>query len=169
VTLQVPFDRFAEALRGHFGGDEAFVSAHPEGAVVTAANPGRTGALAAVAPFPPDEARRRLEEAGLRVSEGEWIADGALRSLARPQEGLYVAAVAYPTDEGRPGLWVDAFDRPPTETEAIQAMYREFVATGEIPTVVGFEEFLRLVSATVVVVGPDELLAYSGRKATAKE
>lgn len=163
VTLQVPFDSFPAVLERVLGVRHVFLTAHSSGALVTAAEAGRTALVASVAPVPVAEARKALEEAGLEVFEGAWSGvDGT--NLACEAAEAFVASIAYQSTEGRPGVWVDAFPSLPTQVQVLRAMYDEFRETGELSDV-SFEEFVRLANPNVVILSPSDLRSFLGQRA----
>jgi hypothetical protein len=70
-----------------------------------------------------------------------------------------VAAVSYASGTNQPGVWVDAFEGPPTTVQVLRSVYEEFRKNGEMPEV-SFEEFVRIANPNVAIVTPPELAAY---------
>lgn len=164
MTLQVPFEGFAAAAARVLGAKEAYVTRHAAGALVTASNATSRTIVAALAGLSPDAAKAVLESRGLKVYEGVWAAEGLTDLGDDCMAEAHVAAVAYTSGEGRPGLWIDAFDAVPTPAQVLRGMYEEFRDTGEAAEV-SFEEFVRLANANVVVVTPAQLRGYLHEKA----
>lgn len=163
MTLQVPFDSFPVVLERVLGIRHVFLTEHSSGSLVTAAEPGRTALVASVAPIPVAEARKALEAAQLEVFDGAWSGvDGT--NLACEAAEAFIAAIAYQSTEGRPGVWVDAYPSLPTQVQVLRTMYDEFRETGELSDV-SFEEFVRLANPTVVILSPSDLKSFLGQKA----
>ncbi|AIE84670.1 hypothetical protein [Fimbriimonas ginsengisoli] len=163
MTLQVPFEQFAAAAKRVLGAREAFVARHPSGALVTASSSTARTVVAAVAPFPPEEARKRLKEAGLETFEGVWSIEGLTELEEECPAETYVVAIGYESSDGKPGVWVDAFAELPTQVQALKAMYEELRETGELSEV-SFEEFVRLANVNVVIVSPAQLRGFLSAK-----
>ena len=160
VTLRVPFDGFAEAIKRFGGGTVAYVEAQGTQTVLTASMAG--SCIVSVAHLSVDRTMEKLQQQGIQCAPGRWIVDGSEEfGVAAP----FVAAVAYKTDEDRPGLWVDAYEQAPNDMDVLRAMYEEFTATGQVGEM-DFESFLNEVKATVVVVSPEQLAQYAEEKAT---
>jgi hypothetical protein len=163
VTLQVPFDSFAAVVGRVLGVREAFVARHPSGALVTAADPSRGAVVASVTSLAPEAARERLIQAGVETFDGSWSGVDAA-DLACEAAEAFIAAVAYQSSEGRPGVWVDAHPALPTQVQVLRGMYDEFRETGELSEVT-FEEFVRLANPTVVILSPSDLRSFLAQKA----
>lgn len=159
MTLEVPPEGFAEAVRKLAPGLPAFAAAEGGGTRLIAADPAKGVRVVAYSPVPPSAAAERLRADGLTVREGRWVPDEA----PEPVGEAHVAAVAYRTEGLKPGLWVDAFPEAPTPVQALRALYDEFRANGEIAEV-SFEEFMRLAEPTVVVLAPGELRGFAAAK-----
>ncbi|RYG45712.1 hypothetical protein EON79_11945 [bacterium] len=158
MTLQVPFAHFAETVRRHEAA-HVYLAPYGDGALATASFAG--GILAALASGRPEDAREALLADGLTVYEGQWEAN--LTMVGSSSAPLWIAAVVYPSSEGKPGVWIDAYETAPTEAQVLRAMYDEFVTTGQTEDI-GFDPFLRLVNPNVVVVAPDALMGYAKAK-----
>ena len=76
---------------------------------------------------------------------------------------IYVAGVAYRTESGPPGLWMDAYAVQPTQVQVLKSMYDEMTSTGQMAEV-SFEEFVRLSESNVVVAGPNDLRSFLALK-----
>ncbi len=161
MILRVPFEGFADAVRRCTSGEEAYVTNRNGLVWATAGEPGKGIIVAAAADVAPEEARKRLKDAGLMVHDGSWRESDSDASL---EEGgqTHVAAVAYRSGEPSPGLWMDAFPSPVTQSQVLRAMYEEMVQNGEIDEV-GFEEFVRVAEPNVVVLSPEEVAAYAAK------
>lgn len=159
MTLEVPLEGFAEAVRKLVGPLPIFVSAENGGSRLSAADPGKGIRVVAYTPQDPRTAREELESRGLTAVEGRWIPDDAPAAAGE----IHVAAVAYRTEGKMPGLWVDAFPEAPTAVQAVRAMYDEFRETGEVAEV-SFEEFMRLAEPNVVLLAPGELRGFAASK-----
>jgi hypothetical protein len=164
MVLQVSFDEFAATVK-RVGEDstEAYLSATEGFALATAHSDGQV--VAALTHLSVDEAKAKLEKDGLRVFSGRWTDDLVLEAEGDPPLEPFVVGVAYRTDAGPPGLWIDAFEEQPTQVQALKAMYTELSETGEMAEV-SFEEFIRLSDANVVIVTPADLRGFISQKKT---
>ena len=159
MTLEVPLEGFAEAVRKLVGPLPIFVSAENGGSRLSAADPDKGIRVVAYSPQSPGAVVVAFEKAGLKVVEGRWIPDDAPAAAGE----IHVAAVAYRTEGKMPGLWVDAFPEAPTAVQAVRAMYDEFRETGEVAEV-SFEEFMRVAEPNVVLLAPGELRGFAASK-----
>jgi len=164
MTLQVPFDQFPSTVQRLIGASEAYLTRHAGGVLVTAARPERAMVVVAMAELSIEDAMTRLAEAGVDSYEGAWSTEGALHLATASAADAYIAAVGFESGEGRPGVWIDAYDALPTQVQVLRAMYDEFRDTGELPEV-AFEEFVRMVNATVVVISPSDVRSFLAQKA----
>jgi hypothetical protein len=156
MVLTVPFEGFAEALRAHSSVKVAYATTQGGRTVVTALDPSTGAVVRCQTPLAPPEAKAALGQAGIEVREGSW-GDGS----DIPQ-ALWVAAVAYKSDEDTPGLWVDTYESKPTTGQVLAELYEEFRETGEVGDV-SLEEFIRLADPNVVVLSPEEQAEFSRR------
>lgn len=166
MTLQVPFDEFAPSVRRLLDRQDAYVSHYRGGSLVTSACPTRGVVVAAIVRLPMDGALNALRKEGLEVFEGAWTTGAELTVDTGPAFDAYVGAVAYVSQDDKPGVWVDAYPTAPTEVQVLRAMYEEFRSTGELDDV-SFEEFVRLANPNVVIVSPLEVADFTERNASA--
>lgn len=163
MTLQVPFEQFANAAKRVLGAREAFVVGHRQGSLVTASSSTARAVVASISTISPDAAKAQLRVAGFETFDGVWSTEGLAELAEDPAASAFVAAVAYVSGEGRPGIWVDAFAESPSQVQVLKALYDEFRLTGEVAEV-PFEEFVRLTNANVVIISPTQLRSYIVRK-----
>ncbi|MDX2065383.1 MAG: hypothetical protein SFX74_06540 [Fimbriimonadaceae bacterium] len=168
MTLQVPFEDFPATIKRLLGLSDAYLKAHPRGTLITAALPEGRIIVAAVADVTMRQAEHILERQGVTAWAGGWSSEGVLDAEFVTSRRPYVAAVAYRTEEDRPGLWVDAYDDEPTELQVLEYMHREFVHTGQIDDL-PFDDFLKLAQANVVCLSPDEIENYAADKRSRTE
>ncbi len=162
MTLRVPYEGFAPAVREVLGVARAFAL---EGAGGTYLSAGRAEGGAVVlcrVERPLAALRPELEAAGLSVAEGAWSLDGAAEMPTIP----YVTAVAYRTGGERPGVWIDAHPESRASGASLQAMYDEFHASGELGGAT-FEQFLEAAGPTVIEVPPGDVALFARRNAGA--
>ncbi len=164
MTLQVPFEDFARAVQQVAAVKEAFLTSHPSGCLITAANPATSAHVVSVSDLTLDAARASLEQAGLKVFEGIWSVDGDVELEQDPLTHAFVAAVSYASSQHVPGVWVDAYQELPNHVQVLRVMYDEFRETGELPDV-SFEEFVRVSNPNVVLVSATQLRGYLADKA----
>lgn len=161
MTLQVPFDQFPKTAERILGEKLAFLAPHGRGAMVTAAKSGTV--VVAVTEEPPEDVAARLKEAGFETHDGAWIPDAPVDAEPGQYVDAYVGAVAYESSEGKPGLWLDAYEALPTEVQVLKAMFEDFRSTGQLDEV-SFEEFVRLANPNVVIVSPKDLRSFVDQK-----
>ena len=159
MTLEVPFEGFAEAARKLAPGLPAFASAENGVIRVTVADPAKAVRVVASSAESLEKVAESLRKEGLTVRQGQWVPDDAPPAVAE----FHAAAIAYRTEGPKPGLWVDAFPEAPTAIQAMRALYDEFRANGEIAEV-SFEEFMRLAEPTVVILSPAALKGFAAAK-----
>jgi hypothetical protein len=163
MTLSVPIDQFAEAVRRVLGQDDAYVAPAESGSIATAFSVVKKIRLVSSSPEPADRLCEILRSANLKVQGGQWVApEEALPSEVHTP--TYIAAIAYATGHTQPGIWVDAFPSLPTQAQALRSLFDEFKETGEIADDVAFEEFVRQANPTVVIVSPTELRSFADSK-----
>ncbi len=163
MTLRVPFIEFAPTVKRVLGIADAYISAHPGGSLVTSASADSATVVVAVCRETTEEAKVQLERQGLAAWNGAWAVDGSIEDELAPPFPAHVAAVAYRTSEDRPGLWVDAFDGAPSEVAVLEAMYDEFIKSGQIDPL-PFEAFIEKAKVNVVILSPEEQAAFITQK-----
>lgn len=165
MVLQVAFEDFADTVRRLLGESVDAYVAHVEGeTLATAAKEGHTTVVSARTPASVNEARTQLEESGLKVYNGCWGDDVRLGEELLDLREIYVAGVAYATESGPPGVWIDVYETLPTQVQVLRTMYEEMSSTGESAEV-SFEEFVRMSNANVVITSPSDLHSYLAQKA----
>jgi hypothetical protein len=163
VVLQVPLANFGDtAQRVLEGCRDVYITPHLQQTLVTASKPGLP-VIAAIADLTVDKAKKELQKQGLTVYDGRWNTDLSLEHEGDDLTEVYIAGVAYKTESGPPGIWIDAYAANPTQVQVLKIMYDEMISTGEM-TEVSFEEFVRVSEANVVVVGPGELRSFLAEK-----
>lgn len=131
--------------------------------MVTAASADSATVVVSVTRESVEQARTQLERQGLAIWNGAWAVDGSIEDELAPPFPAHVAAVAYRTSEDRPGLWVDAFEGAPSEVAVLEAMYDEFVKSGQVDPL-PFEAFIEKAKVNVVILSPDEQAAFVTQK-----
>jgi len=159
MTLYVPFDEFPAAARRFSDEKRIYVQAVEGGSLLTLAHPVSDRVLAANTPLSAEKVRAALEPEGFEVLQGCWGPDPSVAPGSVSLSEAFIGAVAYESSDNRPGVWIDAFPSQPTQVQVIQAMFNEFVRTGEAPEI-PFEEFVRLAKPTTAVVTPVEIAHY---------
>ncbi|MEZ0326949.1 MAG: hypothetical protein ACAH95_13700 [Fimbriimonas sp.] len=163
MILQVPFDEFPKTLERVLEGcKDVYLSRHQQQTLVTASKQGLP-VVAAMSPSDMEGSRAALMALGFNVFEGRWNSDLALGEEGDDLTEIYVAGVAYRTESGPPGLWMDAYAVQPTQVQVLKSMYDEMTSTGQMAEV-SFEEFVRLSESNVVVAGPNDLRSFLALK-----
>ena len=164
MVLQVSFKDFGKAAKRLLGDEcDAYLSVRGERTIITAAKPDGPSVVVAIVDRPMEEAKKELESQGYHAYEGRWSDDLILQELEEGARQTFVAGVAYKSNNGSPGIWIDAFPQLPTQAQVLRSMYEEVKETGEIANV-SFEEFVHLAEANVVIATPNELKGYVAAK-----
>lgn len=159
MILRVEFEQFPQTVKRLLACDQAYVAARTGGSLISAADPKTATLILCEADSPPDQARSELEKLGMEVFRGSWSLDGSEIKLGAGGSA-HVAAVAYDSEEAKPGLWMDAFAEKPTLADVMRSMYDEFMANGEVPEDTSLEEFIRLANPNVVILSPEQIGGY---------
>ncbi len=166
MVLHVPYSEFRRAVDRWVGAPVAYLEQLGPIVRVTSANPLHRVLVCTDLSGGTNEAVTRLSEEGFEVHHGSW-SEAGLGGLETPDETAvarpFVAAVAFQSDEDRPGVWVDAYPYPPTEAQVLNAMHDEMTTNGEISEV-AFETFVRLSKPSVAVLSPEEIDHYARRR-----
>ncbi|GMV87554.1 MAG: hypothetical protein AMXMBFR81_04850 [Chthonomonas sp.] len=166
MVLHVPFPEFRRAVDRWVGAPVAYLEQVGPVVRATAANPLHRVLVCTDLSGGTEQAEARLREEGFEVHLGSWTEEGMGR-LESTDDGTvprpFIAAVAFQSDEDRPGVWVDAYPYPPTEAQVLNAMHDEMTTNGEISEV-AFETFVRLSKPTVAVLSPEEIANYARRR-----
>ena len=163
MILRVEFDQFPETVKRLLPNAQAYVAGQGSGALATAADLKSGVLVVSSVVSTAEEASAQLKQAGLEVFQGQWsLDDGGLEGQG---VATFVAAVAYVSEDAKPGLWLDAYPAEPTLAQVMRGMYDEFVANGEVGEEVSLEEFIRLANPNVLIVPPEHLAKYVGAKA----
>lgn len=157
MVLMVPIERFAAEARTRLAGEPAYLTR-------TAARTQATvGSEQILIQAESEEAmgvvRTRLESEGLQVEEGRWVVDQEANELDRHRP-IHLAAIGYRSSDGSPGVWVEAYHHAPIVGEVVDRFYDEMCREGHAGQVTQ-EEFERIVSPTVVVIGPEALQEFA--------
>ena len=159
MVLRVEFEEFAAACKKLLKTEEVFLTTRGGGSLATAGEPGKNIIVAAVGRQGIDEAKSALEAYGLKVAAGEWSLSGEGLEVSEVGCELHVGAVAYHSKDSKPGLWIDAFAEPRSQTQVLRVMFDELRETGELPEV-SFEEFIRRANPNVIVLAPTDLMRF---------
>ncbi|MBI1335000.1 MAG: hypothetical protein JST12_05145 [Armatimonadetes bacterium] len=152
MTLRVPFDGFADAVRRNLSTHDAYV--HSDNArVIVSAGQGEKGMVViSSSTLPIVEVRSKLHGEGLHVYDGLWSIGDDLELLEMP----YIGAVSYRANKEKTAVWVEAYPEMPTEARVLQDLFDEFRDAGEIEEVT-FDQFVVSSQASVVVLSPDQI------------
>jgi len=159
MTLQVAPSEFADAAKRLFGATEAYVCAHADGFLVSAAKPEIGAVVVSVFTDNREELVATLTKQGLKVTEGVWLDEQTVGLDRDPFEGAFLVSIGYISAEESPGLWVDCFPTEPTRTEALYAMFEEFGSSGEITTI-SFDDFVKQAKPNVLVIPMREVRGF---------
>jgi hypothetical protein len=158
MVLSIAFDQFTAVSQKLQVSPYVCIHPLPLGVIVTAANPTTGVIVSTTAKLRPCEVKEKLSGEGWQVLDGQWSNDGIEQDEQTAAE-LTVGAVAYHSRDAKPGLWVDAFSEPQTQTQVLRAMYNEMTESGELGDV-SFEEFIRLIDPNVVILSPMDLARF---------
>lgn len=153
MTLRTTLKRLVEIVRDECPGEPAYVSLQQGRTVVTLARKTDGVVVLAYAEGGVTVTKAYLEQEGIEAHDGAWYDDGM------PQDQgtrVWIGAVAYRSDEPKPGLWVDAFPVRPSPGDVLEALYAEFQDEGLVPEG-KLDAFLAQVEPNVVILEPDEI------------
>ena len=85
--------------------EEILPTSRGAGALATAADPGKDLIVAAVTQHSVAQASTAIEEAGMKVSAGEWSLGGEGLEINELGCELHIGAVAYHSKDAKPGLF----------------------------------------------------------------
>lgn len=163
MTLHVPFDEFPDTVKRLLDHSEAYLEMRSRGVVVTAVHPTKARLVASSTHLAATDARKVLENKGMTIHPGRWTLEVEPDMEPLELKDAYIGAVAYESNEERPGIWVDVFAEMPTQVLVLRALYEEFRSTGELADV-SFEEFVRLGKPNVAIVSPAEITKFLAAK-----
>ena len=150
MVLTVPIKNFAESVKRHTKGSEAYLAVVAGHTVASAVGGDKAILVRSDTDDTVEQTKQMLSAAGLMVFDGHW-SDPAHNS----EESYWIGAVAYNSAEETPGLWVHAFATKPSTGQVLAALYGEFRESGDVGEV-PLEEFIRLADPNVVVLSPEE-------------
>lgn len=163
MILRVPLHTFPETVLRVLGIQEAYIEEAGSSSHVTAGTSGSDVILSARSTMSLADTTAFLTNAGIRVFPGRWEtgmhASADYGGVTLP----YIGAVAYHSGGEQPGVWVDTYPEEPAEMAILEAMYAEFVTTGQVEDV-PLELFIQLAKPTVVIVSPTEIREYLAAK-----
>lgn len=153
MTLQTTLARLMDIARNECPDEAAYVSVQAGRTVVTLAHRKKDTVIVAFAEAGVSQTKAYLEQEGVESQDGAWFDDGIPQDMGTR---VWIGAVAYKSDEPKPGLWVDAFPVRPSAGDVLETMYAEFVAEGLVPSG-KLDSFLTAVEPNVVILEPDEI------------
>jgi len=157
MVLTIPFHDFAFEARERFVGEPIFLVGIQNRTLVSVSNGKQDGTiLQAWSQEHSLAVKTKLELAGFKVREGRWSESESDEGSSGAGSNLHVYAIAYKSENGSPGLWIDAGFDSKSEAETMRNFFDELRDNEEI-TKVSFEEFVRLADAKVMVFTPSEL------------
>lgn len=152
MTLRVPFEGFAEAVRRSLSTHDAYVHTDNARIIVSAGQGDRKMVVISSVQMPMEEVRTTLHAEGFHVYEGLWSIGDDLELLEMP----FIGAVSYRANKEKTGIWIEAYPEAPTEARVLLDLYEEFKHSGEIGEI-SFTEFEAAAQASVVVLSPDQI------------
>jgi hypothetical protein len=158
MTLRVPFENFAGAVKRHLNAREAYVFSDDGKTVLTAGEKGGSLVIACHTNRTAEEARTMLAGNDLEVFDGAWSVNDDSELFEVP----YIAAVSYRANKGNTGVWVDAFPRMPSESEVVQKMFSEFKEDGIIAEM-SIEDFMTTAQISVQVLTPEQVERFAAQ------
>ncbi|MEZ5162910.1 MAG: hypothetical protein R2688_03985 [Fimbriimonadaceae bacterium] len=160
MILHVDWDSFTDEVRERFpSGVTVYLRRFAGTTQASVGDPASNMVMLTSAPLPLNAVEGILSSVGFKTSRGHWSTES---DIAEDGE-TWIGAVAYQSDEDRPGLWVDAFDHNPTKSEVLDALLDEFTDDGLIQNIdrTAFQDSAR---PNVIIVEPDELQGMLIRK-----
>lgn len=105
-----------------------------------------------------EEARHLLQTLGHTCQNGVWSSETEHQSL----DELYIAAVAYKSDEKQPGLWVDVYNHYPTPSTVLSKLLNEFNSDGTLDQADN-DTFQKIANPNVVILTPEQIQHFLGQ------
>lgn len=152
MTLRVPFEGFAEAVRRNLSTHDAYVHTDRARVIVSAGQGEKRMVVISSTHLPVDTVKAQLHAEGLHVYQGLWSIGDDLELLEMP----YIGAVSYRASKDKTGLWVEAYPSLPTEVQVLQDLYEEFRANDEMPETT-FDAFVQVAQSSVLILSPDQV------------
>lgn len=156
MVLKINFDQFAEEIAARLDTQRVYITARGDKALVSAGSPD----LLIISESNQNVAKTTqvLEAQGLSVRRGQWAQ--SIDDLVTSTDEMHVFAVAYRSEVGTPGLWVDAGLEPLSSAEVLQSLYDELIENGEISNFT-YEEFVQAANANILILAPDQLRRFA--------
>lgn len=161
MVLKINFDQFAEEIAERLDAKHVYIAPRGDKSLVSAG--GATLLIVSESPMNVAKTTQALEAAGLNVRRGQWAQ--SLDDHFTSSDELFVFAVAYRSEVGTPGLWVDAGHAPLTSAEVLQSLYDELMENGEIANFT-YEEFVVAANANILILTPEQLGRFAEARAT---
>ncbi|MBL8066481.1 MAG: hypothetical protein JNM34_11600 [Chthonomonadaceae bacterium] len=161
MVLQVDLSNLAEEAKRYGVKPWAHVLSKQGKSTVTIGDPARNLLIMAESTEGPEAVMRSLEEQGLLVAQGRWVADPFAGEIDVQQQ-IWVAAVAYEGSDGKPGLWVSGYRGEPSTGDVIRDFYEEMVEECGLEGV-SLDDFVKSVDPNVVVLGPSQLSSFADK------
>ncbi|MBS1709255.1 MAG: hypothetical protein JSS65_11130 [Armatimonadetes bacterium] len=155
MTLKTTLRRLIDIVKTECPTEPAYVSLQQGRTVVTVARQDTDTVVHAYAEGGVSQTKAYLEQEGVEAHDGAWFQDGMPEDQGTK---VWIGAVAYKSDEPKPGLWVDAFPIRPSAGDVLASMYQEFEDEGLVPPD-KLDAFLVAVEPNVVILEPDEIEA----------
>ncbi len=153
MVLQIALEQLAETMTQMGVSGPVFVSGRGSHSFVTAADPSRSLLIQCTAPRSCEEMKGWLAEKKIASLDGVWSQDGL--TIPSATTSFWIAAVAYKSQESKPGLWVDALPFKPTVGDVLNKIYEEFRSSGDMEGM-SLEEFLQRTEPNVIILDPEE-------------
>jgi len=159
MQLRTDWEGFIAELRNRWpNGATVYLARDGQFTLLTALDPSDKTIFSARVPDTLESLTAQLVEIGHECRNGLWTTQSGTTMM----EDLHVAAVAYKSDEKKPGLWVDCFPYSPTHSEIMTKMLEEFNADGTLETTDN-DLFARITIPNVVILTPAEIQQFIGR------
>lgn len=160
MTLHVTsLDQFVDAVRRVLGHRNVYLADCQGETLLTAVAENGHQTVQYMHPKNEKQTKNDLSKFDVMIHPGRW-SDSQEPEQNDPGVTIpYVAVVTYKSGEGKPSVWVDAYDAPPSSTQVLQSIYDEFRKTGELADF-ALDQFLKLAEPRVTIVTPRELESY---------
>ncbi|QYK53026.1 MAG: hypothetical protein KF824_12300 [Fimbriimonadaceae bacterium] len=159
MQLRTDWEGFIAELRNRWpNGATVYLARDGQFTLLTALDPSDKTIFSARVSDTLESLSAQLQGMGHDCRNGIWTTQSGATML----EDLHIAAVAYKSDEKKPGLWVDCFPYLPTQSEVISKILEEFNADGTLETTDN-DLFANIAVPNVVILTPAEIQQFIGK------
>jgi hypothetical protein len=156
MQLLTDWDGFKTELQNRWpNGATVYLSRQGEFTTATATDPEQTFIFRCQHQIPLEQAKQDLESVGHACRNGRWTTESESASL----DELYIAAVAYQSDQKEPGLWIDVYTQAPTPSQVLANLLAEFNADGTLDHADN-DSFSKIAFPNIVILSPQNIQSF---------